>query len=296
MGWPILDNWCLRPGGDRYTAPEVTPVHACGTVDGREVVTAPVIDAHGRDIHCADGTGYTLGEPDPDYVAHCERIGKPIDPNQPVRFVRATSEEPTHDEACDCNACEGADILADVTGEDGGPASVPVRERTTLPATPWGYDTSEVIYDATGEIAVVTIDPENTCSAEVQFEIAALVAAAPLVRVERDQLAQILKCEQGKWAPEGPLSAGWTWHPEDWEWTGVAGARSEDEEPINLYVRHRAYWSDEDDQDDNAWSWFVVEQIGQGDEGDTLAAGTAPTALEAIELAGAAVIRVRGER
>lgn len=60
--------------------------------------------------------------------------------------------------------------------------TAPRSERTTLPALPWRAADGMVVYDATGEIAVATVDPEDDCSGEVQAEIAELVAAAPTMR------------------------------------------------------------------------------------------------------------------
>lgn len=88
-----LDNWsCTYGPGTEYQPPEIRRVYLAGTVvghprkeDGTDVVTSHIVASEGRMVTTASGTVYELGDPSPEYVAHCrETLGREIDPEQPV--------------------------------------------------------------------------------------------------------------------------------------------------------------------------------------------------------------------
>lgn len=89
-----LDNWhARRVMADPYTPPELHLIELVGNVsghprfdDGAQIATGPIREVEGRQIVTARRT-YTLGEPKADYVAWLAEIGKPYDPERPVRMV-----------------------------------------------------------------------------------------------------------------------------------------------------------------------------------------------------------------
>jgi hypothetical protein len=71
-----------------YLAPERHDhVHLVGVIDGKEKLTSRVVAAKGRIVTTKSGSRYELGEPDPDFVAWCEKRGKPIDPAEPIKII-----------------------------------------------------------------------------------------------------------------------------------------------------------------------------------------------------------------
>lgn len=92
-------------------------------------------------------------------------------------------------------------------------------------------------------------------------------AEADRLEQERDRLARVLRCERGEWAPEG-----WSYRASRSCWRGPVGAAVE-RTTVWANGREVAVW--------RWWRWTLDQhQIGEG---------TAPTALEAIEAANAAI-------
>ncbi len=97
-------------------------------------------------------------------------------------------------------------------------------------------------------------------------------------------LLSVLELDNERGAGAGP-SEGWAWDGASWEWSRIEGAADEEHEPVDLTVRHAAYWMPEEgdlDDDSHPWMWEVVPQVGQGDAGDPVARGSAPTARRAM--------------
>jgi hypothetical protein len=89
-----LEQWSVCAESNGYTPPELQCLYLVGLVyghprkpDGSRVSTSRLIGARGRVAICKSRE-YVLGEPDPEYVAHCKRIGKPISDEQPITVLR----------------------------------------------------------------------------------------------------------------------------------------------------------------------------------------------------------------
>lgn len=96
-GWR-LEQWAttnLHPDANPYTAPEQRDLFIHGHLygdptfpDGYEVVTSGVRKVKGRMITTKNGSHYTLGTPDPVWLAWLREHGIPFDPERPIRLVR----------------------------------------------------------------------------------------------------------------------------------------------------------------------------------------------------------------
>lgn len=78
-----LTDWAVE--ASPYVAPEACDVHLSGKRDGgKRVLTSPIIAANGRTVETRNSF-YELGEPHPEYVYFLRRMGRKIDPVQPVK-------------------------------------------------------------------------------------------------------------------------------------------------------------------------------------------------------------------
>lgn len=91
-----IEAWSLHYHGDGYTPPELRTRHLRGIVkghpekrDGTCVYTSNILRAEGRHVWTESGSEYALGAPHPEYVAWCNKNGKPIDPDQPIRMIES---------------------------------------------------------------------------------------------------------------------------------------------------------------------------------------------------------------
>ena len=86
----ITDWLTVYVTGTVFTAPECRRIGLGGTLaDGTKLITAAVKEKHGpRLIECEDGQVYELeGDPLPDWVAFCARIGKPVNFADPIKLI-----------------------------------------------------------------------------------------------------------------------------------------------------------------------------------------------------------------
>lgn len=82
--------------GDDFYAPETRGLAIRGTwPDGEQRVSTAIVEKLGpRLFKTESGSYYELtGDPKPEYVAFCERISKPLDLADPVKFKRAPKAE-----------------------------------------------------------------------------------------------------------------------------------------------------------------------------------------------------------
>ena len=94
-----LENWSIRLGGCRYTAPECQSSHVKGEVfgsphfpDGEVVHTSNIVRIKGHRVHTCNST-YILGKPNPAYVEWCRENGVHIlIPEEPIK-VKVTKEQ-----------------------------------------------------------------------------------------------------------------------------------------------------------------------------------------------------------
>lgn len=96
-----LERWAVHPvhpfqapeqGGDVYLSGEVYGYP--GRVDGERVCTGVVVSAEGRQVS-TERTRYTLGEPNPDYVAWCIEKKIALDPERPIKLKVTLPTPPT---------------------------------------------------------------------------------------------------------------------------------------------------------------------------------------------------------
>lgn len=84
-GGARLECWfaSARPFG-QFDAPELRgPIRVSGTIGGKEITTSAVVRAEGRTFWTRGGGRYTVGDPDPLYVAWLARLGRALDPDDP---------------------------------------------------------------------------------------------------------------------------------------------------------------------------------------------------------------------
>ena len=79
-------------------APELRVIHLVGEVyghplkdrhpDGKSIQTSYVVEKLGPKTFATNsGSIYTLEDPHPDYVAFCESIDKPLNLEDPIKFI-----------------------------------------------------------------------------------------------------------------------------------------------------------------------------------------------------------------
>lgn len=83
--WAVHD----QPNESPYRAPEARRKVFTGLrPDGQRVETAPIAEKlTPRTFLCGDETIELVGDAEPGYVAFCESIGRPIDPDDPIRMI-----------------------------------------------------------------------------------------------------------------------------------------------------------------------------------------------------------------
>ena len=88
-----IRNWSVVGSGTPYTAPELMTPRLSGNVyghprfdDGCNVVTSRIESVDGRKVTTLNTT-YLLGEPSEEYMNFCEKIGKPLDEENPIKFI-----------------------------------------------------------------------------------------------------------------------------------------------------------------------------------------------------------------
>lgn len=96
---PLLKNWSVRGSNDPYMAPELRVIYFVGEVydhpliekhpDGKIIRTSSVVEKLGPKTFVTNsGSIYTLEDPHPGYVAFCEEIGKPLNLEDPIKFIQ----------------------------------------------------------------------------------------------------------------------------------------------------------------------------------------------------------------
>lgn len=91
-----LTCWSFRRTRIRYLPDEMVGLSASGLVTehpdflpGSLITTSNIVAAHGRRMTTQSGSVYVLtGDPDPEYMEYLEIIGKSMDPDNPVTFLK----------------------------------------------------------------------------------------------------------------------------------------------------------------------------------------------------------------
>lgn len=97
-----LSDWSIVRRGGEYTPPECMALCLSGLVaghpsykDGARVTTSRIVAAEGRVITVESRRVYELiGDPEPAYVEHLEKIGHVYDPAHPI-VVKCRAQEST---------------------------------------------------------------------------------------------------------------------------------------------------------------------------------------------------------
>jgi hypothetical protein len=215
-----------------------------------------------------------------------------MEPHLPA--IRAEAERRVREADAEYRRQKARDLSALLRGDDVTPAPMPTptANRGAMPADPIPADLLE-----RARAYLRSLPPTDGRSSYSEFP-ACVESLARILAAERDTArAEIERLtrevEEGRLTllnerGLGPTPEGeWEWDG-DGEWRCVEGAASEDEEPINLYVRDRRVWYEEGTPA-KPWGWHVAPQIGMGDEGPDVAFGEEATAREAMEAANKAL-------
>lgn len=91
VGIKSVREWGFKfATGDDYEAPEVRGLSVAGVwPDGQRRTSSRIVEKLGpRLFRTASGSYYEIvGDPDPEYVKHCESTGKPLNVADPVRVI-----------------------------------------------------------------------------------------------------------------------------------------------------------------------------------------------------------------
>jgi len=90
-----LEQWAVSNLSGPYTPPECQIRCISGVVsgsplfeDGKFITTSRIVSVEGRVVTTNSGSEYTLGDPDPDYVAWCVENGfDPPSEENPIRVL-----------------------------------------------------------------------------------------------------------------------------------------------------------------------------------------------------------------
>lgn len=83
-----MTNWGIGFLGSDFTAPELRRLRLCGTLENGERVMTSAVEAKvgHRTYRTSSGSLYELsGDPDPDYVAYLQGIGRVLDLDDPIK-------------------------------------------------------------------------------------------------------------------------------------------------------------------------------------------------------------------